>query len=84
MSKSNAIVSLEEFLQLSLDYVVVGGGTAGLVLATRLTEDPHITVGVIEAGKLCLGDENVESMGGNRNMLHNPQYDWMFKTIPQV
>lgn len=33
------------------DYVVIGGGTAGLVVATRLAEDPQTTVGVIEAGE---------------------------------
>jgi choline dehydrogenase-like flavoprotein len=32
------------------DYVVIGGGTAGLVVANRLTEDPNIHVLVLEAG----------------------------------
>ena len=34
------------------DYVIVGGGTSGLVVANRLTENPHITVLVIERGYL--------------------------------
>jgi len=33
------------------DYVVVGGGTAGLVVAARLSENPDISVCVVEAGK---------------------------------
>ena len=33
------------------DYVIIGGGTAGLVLASRLTEDPTIRVIVLEAGE---------------------------------
>lgn len=32
------------------DYVVVGGGTAGLTIAARLAEDPDVSVAVIEAG----------------------------------
>lgn len=34
----------------SYDYVIVGGGTAGLTMAERLSENPAISVAVIEAG----------------------------------
>jgi choline dehydrogenase len=34
----------------SYDYVIIGGGTAGLTMAERLTESPDISVAVIEAG----------------------------------
>jgi choline dehydrogenase-like flavoprotein len=67
-----------------LDYLIIGGGTAGLVLAARLTEDPNVQVGVLEAGKLRLGDPNIESMGGIGTMLNNADYDWAFKSVPQV
>lgn len=87
MDKSTSIpahVSLAEFLNAQYDYLIVGGGTAGLVLAARLSENPNVTVGVLEAGKLRLGDENVEGLAGGANMWHNPEYDWVFKTVEQV
>ena len=34
----------------TFDYVVVGGGTAGLTIAARLAEDPDVSVAVMEAG----------------------------------
>lgn len=43
----------------SLDYVVVGGGAAGLLLAARLTEDPEVQVLVLEAGEDLTADPRV-------------------------
>lgn len=39
-------------LDQSYDYIVIGGGTAGLTIADRLTEDEHTTVLVVEYGVL--------------------------------
>ncbi|WP_217572166.1 GMC family oxidoreductase [Streptomyces sp. GbtcB7] len=41
------------------DYVVIGGGTAGSVIASRLTENADVTVGVIEGGPSDVGREDV-------------------------
>lgn len=46
-----AILSISRVLaDATYDYVIVGGGTAGLTLAARLTEDDFATVAVVEAG----------------------------------
>ncbi|KAL2422074.1 Dehydrogenase [Exophiala dermatitidis] len=78
-------VSVEEFVQQqSYDYIICGGGTAGLTVAARLTENPEVTVGVIEAGKNRLGDALVDTPALFLQMLGNKEYDWTFDTVPQV
>ena len=74
----------EEFLSHEYDFIIVGGGTAGLVVAARLTENPDVTVGVIEAGKNRLGDMLVDTPALFTYMLGNEEYDWKFYTTPQV
>ena len=82
---SSAICSTaDEFLEHEYDFVIVGGGTAGLVVAARLTENPDVTVGVIEAGKNKLGDMFVDTPALFLQMLGNADYDWKFYTTPQA
>ncbi|KAH7052341.1 hypothetical protein B0J12DRAFT_571855 [Macrophomina phaseolina] len=71
------------FLSLSYDYLIIGGGTAGLVLAARLTENTNVTVGVLEAGKNVLDDPLVDTPALFPQMLGHPEYDWCMKTTPQ-
>ncbi|KAI3621666.1 gmc oxidoreductase [Moniliophthora roreri] len=70
------------FTQKTFDYVVVGGGTAGLIVATRLAEDPNVRVGLIEAGQDHVSDARIAVPQG-QGYLSNPDYDWMMSTIPQ-
>lgn len=84
MKADYSFPTCSEFLATEFDYLIIGGGTAGLVLANRLSENPNVVVGVIEAGKAKLDDNNVLSPTGISAMLHNEEYDWKFKTIPQV
>lgn len=66
------------------DYVIVGGGTAGLAVACRLSEDPEIKVIVLEAGANRLEDPRIKIPAAWRSLLGNPDYDWSFDSIPQV
>ncbi|KXL50871.1 hypothetical protein M433DRAFT_168745 [Acidomyces richmondensis BFW] len=50
----------EAFLGHKYEYIIVGGGTAGLVVAARLTENPDVTVGVLEVGQNHLGDPLID------------------------
>ncbi|KAJ5151879.1 Dehydrogenase citC [Penicillium capsulatum] len=75
--------SIEEFTRTSFDYLICGGGTAGCAIAARLSEDPDVTVGVIEAGKYRIGDPLVDTPGALFQMYENPEYDWCMYTAPQ-
>lgn len=66
------------------DYIIVGAGTAGLTLAARLTANPLIHVSVIEAGIDRSDDPTVLTPGFAPVMWENPDYDWVFKTVPQA
>ncbi|KAM5533331.1 hypothetical protein V8D89_013005 [Ganoderma adspersum] len=73
----------EQFASTTFDYIVVGGGTAGLVVAARLTEDPNVTVGVIEAGEWEPDLPSINIPGLSGSIIGNPKYDWSFLTVPQ-
>ena len=67
------------------DYLIAGGGTAGLALAARLVENStSITVGVLEIGEDRSDDVNVQLWGLALNMTGKPEYDWNFASTPQV
>jgi hypothetical protein len=73
-----------DFTSKEYDYIIIGGGTAGLVVAARLTEDPSVTVGILEAGANGLDDVLIDGPGLFTQLYGKSQYDWCFKTVPQV
>ncbi|KIK71049.1 hypothetical protein GYMLUDRAFT_235428 [Collybiopsis luxurians FD-317 M1] len=77
------MTSAEAFCANYFDYLIVGGGTASLVLASRLSEDPNVSVGVLEAGTHVddMPEVNIPAMIG-RNF-GNPKLDWGFSTKKQ-
>lgn len=74
------------------DYVVIGGGTAGLAIATRLAANTSNTVAIVEAGsfyELTNGNNSqVPALAaeflGAAPKLHNPLVDWVQFTEPMA
>ncbi|KAK3306255.1 glucose-methanol-choline oxidoreductase [Chaetomium strumarium] len=66
----------------SYDFVIVGGGTAGLALAARLTEDEKTTALVLEAGGPPDQVAAYKAPGADLQVLGSP-IDWGFTTLPQ-
>lgn len=59
----------------SYDFVLIGGSTAGLVLAARLSEDFNISVGIVEAGEDRGDDPLVQIPGIYFMMYEKPDHD---------
>lgn len=73
---------LRGWQMVDFDYIIVGGGTAGCVLASRLTEDQNIRVLLLEAG----GEDRgfwLNIPAGFGKLLNDKRFNWRFHTEPE-
>ncbi|CAA7268208.1 unnamed protein product [Cyclocybe aegerita] len=95
-AESFAEVTPSAFAASKFDVIIVGGGTAGMVLANRLSasRNPALKVGVVDAGTFNpngdpLIDVPIYNSGSiilnnsTTSTLGNPAYDWMLQSVPQ-
>ncbi|KAF4452567.1 hypothetical protein F53441_4586 [Fusarium austroafricanum] len=83
MVLNSSLRTVDEFTHLAFDFLVIGGGTAGLAVAARLAQaDATFTVGVIEAGGLVQDDPDI-NIPGHYGRTLGGSYDWHLETVPQ-
>ncbi|KAH6655835.1 GMC oxidoreductase-domain-containing protein [Truncatella angustata] len=75
--------TLQQNLLASYDYVIVGAGPAGLVVANRLTQDANINVLVLEAGPMDSREASI-TIPSNIGVEVGGQYDWNLTTVAQT
>ncbi|KAI1119501.1 putative GMC oxidoreductase [Nemania sp. NC0429] len=67
----------------TVDYIIIGGGTSGLVVANRLSENTETQVLVLEAGRDLTSDPRV-NIPAFWTSLIGSKADWQYKTLPQA
>ncbi len=70
--------------KINYDFIIVGGGSAGCVLANRLSENPANKVLMLEAGRTdSLWDIFIHMPAGLSIPIGNPRYDWCYESEPE-
>jgi choline dehydrogenase-like flavoprotein len=77
LSRIPPCLSTQEF-----DVIIIGGGTAGLTIANRLSEIPTLTVAVIEAGDIVINNDNVTNVEKFTVALGS-SIDWQYESTNQ-
>ncbi|MCO5613595.1 hypothetical protein L7F22_067872 [Adiantum nelumboides] len=66
------------------DFIIVGGGSAGCLLASRLSQQfPSKQILILEAGKYVQDDEKILCPGLSVSLQGNSQYDWQYSSLPE-
>ena len=66
---------------MEIDYLVIGGGSAGCVVASRLSEDPSVSVGLIEIG--ARNESVLVNWPAGYAKLQGEKFRWEWMTVPQ-
>ncbi|KZT61502.1 GMC oxidoreductase [Calocera cornea HHB12733] len=83
MSNPTYFATLGDVVGNAFDYIICGGGAAGLTLAARLSEDPQVSVLVLDAGRANLDDPAILVPAQYYRQVFDERYDWSFTTVPQ-
>ena len=70
-------------MRLASDILIIGGGTAGCILAARLSENPATRVTLLEAGPVD-SDPWIHIPAGYARLFASGRYDWKFATEPEA
>nr|WP_296065800.1 GMC oxidoreductase [uncultured Actinoplanes sp.] len=82
MTEGGPVLDASELDASEYDVVVIGGGTAGSVVASRLSADPDVSVCVVEGGPSDVGDEKVLRLRNWINLLES-DYDYDYPIVRQ-
>lgn len=82
-NKLSCLRQVDDFCSVSFDFLIIGGGTAGLTLANRLSEIENWNIGVLEAGQYLSDDPMVQIPSSYPQLSISPKYTWQTYSVPQ-